>query len=146
MHVTVGLDTSVVLRLLTGQPADQAASAVALLDELERVGERALVGDLVVAEAYFALQHHYGVPKVRALDALRELFADGEVIPQGLAGEVLKEEGLATAKPGFVDRMIHAGYARSGAQLVTFEKASGRMIGARVLRATGSPRPRQRDR
>ena len=55
-----GLDTSVVLRLLLGQPADQAARAVAFLDELSRGGHHAVVSDLVVAEAYFALQHHYG--------------------------------------------------------------------------------------
>lgn len=73
----MGLDTSVMLRLLLGEPADQAARAVALLDELSRGGHQAVVSDLVVAEAYFALQHHYGVSKRNALLGLRRLFADG---------------------------------------------------------------------
>lgn len=48
-----GLDTSVVLRLLLGQPADQAARAVAFLDERSRGGHHAAVSDLVVAETGF---------------------------------------------------------------------------------------------
>jgi len=62
-----GLDASVMLRLMLGQPADQAARAVALLDELSRSGRHAVVSDLVVAEAYFALQHHYDVSKKDAV-------------------------------------------------------------------------------
>jgi predicted nucleic acid-binding protein len=131
--VTVGLDTSVVLRLLTGTPADQAARAVAFLDELERRGDQAMVCDLVVAEVYFALQHHYQVPKRQALAALKSFFVAGEVVSHGVAGKVLQQEGLATARPGFVDRMIHATCAATGSTLATFEKASGKLAGTRVL-------------
>ena len=77
----VGLDTSVVLRLLLGQPADQTSRAVAFLDELSRGGHHAVISDLVVAEAYFALQHHYDVSKQDALKGLRDLFAAGEIKP-----------------------------------------------------------------
>ena len=63
----VGLSTTVVLRLLVGQPADQAQRAVAFLDELSRRGDQPVVGDLVVAEVYLALQYHHGVSKKDAL-------------------------------------------------------------------------------
>lgn len=129
----VGLDTSVVLRLLVGQPVDQARRAVEFLDELARNGDKASVADLVVAEAYFALTHHYGVPKQRALAALREMFADGEIESPGIAADVLATEGLATAKPGFVDRLIHGGYVANGGSMATFEKAAGKLKAARVL-------------
>ena len=128
-----GLDTSVVLRLLLGQPADQAARAVALLDELSRGGHRAVVSDLVVAEAYFALQHHYGVSKQDALLGLRRLFADGEIEPLGAAAEVLATDGLGSAKPGFVDRLIHGAYADAADGMVTFEKAASKLKSVRVL-------------
>lgn len=131
--MNVGLDTSVVLRLLLGQPADQSQRAVALLEELARRGDRALASDLVVAEAYFALQFHYGVPKKEALVALRQMFADGEIESQGVAAEVLAAEGLASAKPGFVDRLIQGGYLASGDSMATFEKAAGKLKSVRVL-------------
>ena len=128
-----GLDTSVVLRLLLGQPADQAARAVAFLDELSRGGHHAVVSDLVAAEAYFALQHHYGVSKQDALLGLRRLFADGEIEPLGAAAEVLAADGLASAKPGFVDRLILGAYACAADEMVTFEKAAGKLKSVRVL-------------
>ena len=128
-----GLDTSVVLRLLLGQPADQAARAVAFLDRLSRGGHHAVVSDLVVAEAYFALQHHYDVSKKDVLLGLQRLFADGEIEPLGAAAEVLAAAGLASAKPGFVDRLIHGAYAGAADEMVTFEKAAGKLKSVRVL-------------
>ena len=128
-----GLDTSVVLRLLLGQPADQAARAVAHLDKLMQAGHRAVVSDLVVAEVYFALQHHYGVTKKDALAGLRRLFADGEIKPLGAAAGVLAVNGLASAKPGVVDRLMHGAYAGAPNEMVTFEKAAGKLKSVRVL-------------
>lgn len=129
----VGLDTSVVLRLLLGQPTDQSQRAVAFLEAVTRRGDQAVVSDLVVAEAYFALQHHYEVPKNEALVALRRMFADGEIESQGVATEVLAMEGLASAKPGFVDRLIQGAYISKGGSMATFEKASGKLKSVRVL-------------
>ena len=128
-----GLDTSVVLRLLLGQPADQTARAVAFLDKLKREGNHAVVADLVVAEAYFALQHHYGVSKRDALMGLRRLFADGEIKPLGAVAKVLAVDGLASAKPGFVDRLIHGAYSGTADELVTLEKAASKLKSVRVL-------------
>ena len=131
--MTVGLDTSVVLRLLTGQPAAQAAAAVAFLDDLQRRGDRPIVSDLVVAETYFALQHHYGVSKADALKALRRLFEDGEIASTGAARDILGSRGLASAKPGFVDRLIHQAYTAGGGRMATFETASAKLGAVTVL-------------
>lgn len=38
-----------------------------------------------------------------------------------------------SAKPGFVDRLISEAYADAADELVTFEKAAGRLKSARVL-------------
>jgi predicted nucleic acid-binding protein len=129
----VGLDTSVVLRLLLGEPTDQSQRAVAFLEDAARRGDQVLVSDLVVAETYFALQYHYGVPKKEALAALRRMFADGEIESQGVAAEILAAEGLASAKPGFVDRLIQGTYVSTGGAMATFEKASGKLKSVRVL-------------
>jgi predicted nucleic acid-binding protein len=131
--VKTGLDTSVVLRLLLGLPADQAARAVAFLDELSHGGHQAVISDLVVAETYFALQHHYGVSKQDARLGLRQLFAAGEIKPLGVAAEVLAADGLASAEPGFVDRLIHGAYAKAAHGMVTFETATRKLKSVRVL-------------
>jgi predicted nucleic-acid-binding protein len=131
--VKVGLDTSVVLRLLVGEPADQAERAWQAVVEVRSAGGEVFVSDLVASEAYFALHHHYAVPKGEALRQLRALFASGELVSEGVAPEVLATPKLASAKPGFVDRMIHEGYLRSLDQTLTFERAAGKLARARVL-------------
>ena len=88
--MNAGIDTSVVLRLLTGTPEDLAQSA---LTELQK---RITHGDtLFVSE--------------------------------------LSTPNLSTANPGFVDRLIHAEYRRYAGEMLTFEKAAGRLPGTRVL-------------
>ena len=129
----VGLDTSVVLRLLVGAPKDQWQRAIDLLEALARKGDEPVVSDLVVAETYFALQHHYGVPKNEALQVLRRMFAEGEIVSSGSAAEVLVKSGLATAKLGFVDRMIHSTYKQLGGVMVTFEQSAKKLPSVRVL-------------
>jgi predicted nucleic acid-binding protein len=131
--MTVGLDTSLVLRLLLGRPVEQSQRAIAFLEEVARRGDHAVVSDLVVAETYFALQYHYNVPKKEALAALRQMFADGEIESQGVAAEVLATEGLASAKPGFVDRLIQGAYISTGGSMATFEKAARKLKSVRVL-------------
>jgi len=106
---------------------------VAFLDDLRRRGEGAVVSDLVIAETYFALQFHFKVSKTEALSSLASLLSTGEITATGQAGKVLTQPGLATAKPGFVDRLIHAGYAADGGTMATLEKSAGRLPKTIVL-------------
>jgi predicted nucleic-acid-binding protein len=46
---------------------------------------------------------------------------------------LLATEGLATAKPGFLDRLIHAEADAAGLPLITFEKAAARLPNTEVL-------------
>lgn len=132
--MNAGLDTSVVVRLLTGEPEDLALEAMHHVAERRRAGDRLLVSDLVLAETYYALQHHYGVPKGRVLETLRALLATPEVEATGEAADVLETPGLESAKPGFIDRVIHRGYLESGGEeLVTFERAARKLSAVRVL-------------
>lgn len=121
----IGLDTSVVLRLLIGEPPEQAGAAAEALVLAKRNGGAVFVSDIVVMEAYFALHAAYDVPKKTALIALAGMFNSGDVQPEpgGCAQEILNECLKSPAKPGFVDRMIHTRYRSHGAHLLTFEKA-----------------------
>lgn len=129
-----GLDTSVVVRVLTEDPPDQAAEAAQWIAACRAQGEAPWVSDLVVAEAYFALQTHYGVPKAEALAALRELLESGDVAPTGRALEVLRSlERPSSSKPGFLDRVIHAEIISRGGRMATFEKSAAKLPSTFVL-------------
>jgi len=127
----IGLDTSVVVRLLVGLPAAQAREARRRLERAVEEEEPAVVSDLVIAEAYFALQHHYGVPKAEAQRILRR-FVESAVV-QIDPSNSLTALG-ATGGAGLVDRLIHLRYRGLGAITVTFERRQGSLEGAVRLR------------
>lgn len=127
--MTRALDTSVVLRLLTGEPAAQAALAK---QELEREQHAAHVPALVVGESYFALRHHYRVPHELAVDSLIALLASDRI---AFASTV--RATLAAARdsqhPGVMDRLILADANAEGCELLTFDKRLSALHGARLL-------------
>ena len=132
-EIRAGLDTSVLMRLLTGQPVPLAEAAREYLAEIEEAGQAIFVSNLVVSEAYFACQHHYSMAKADVLAGLLTLLSQVTFVVQPALLELLAISGLATAKPGFLDRLIHAEYAASNLTLVTFEKAASRFPGTQVL-------------
>jgi len=125
----VGLDTSVVLRLLVGVPEEHAEAARRFL---EGASEPALVSDLVVAESYFALRHHYDVTYRAAVDALTRLLADHR-IRASAAARVALADAAGRESPGLIDRLIHAGYRHEGVVLLTFDRDAARLEKARLL-------------
>lgn len=131
----VGLDTSVLIRLLIGLPPAQAATALEFVKEARATGRDVVVSDLVISEAYFALQTHYEVPKAEAIDALREVLRSGLVEPaEGPAVlEALERTARSPSNPGFVDRLIHAQYERMTARMASFERAAARLPATTAL-------------
>lgn len=130
-----GLDTFVILSLITGEPETLAEQASTFIEEAIREGVLLVVSDLVVCETYFALHWFYEVPKREALQALIAMFAEGSVVPADgpeIFG-VLKQALKAGQKPGFVDRLVHARYSVAEATLVSFEKAARKLSGTRAL-------------
>jgi predicted nucleic-acid-binding protein len=127
------LDTSVVLRLLVAEPADQYQSATDFLQQRLDADTRVHISELVLAEAYFALQSFYGLPKKDAIDALSLFASHSGITVSPSAAEVLAQPNLAASKPGFVDRLIHGISNASGQTLVTFEKAAKKLPTTHVL-------------
>lgn len=127
------LDTSVVIRLLMGEPTEQSELATQFLKEHSTAGIAIHVSDLVLAEAYFALQSYYQLPKADALTALSLFARHSGVMVTPVASAVLAHTKLATAKPGFVDRLIHGSSHAAGHTLVTFETAAKKLPATLVL-------------
>lgn len=132
---SIGLDTSVVLRLITGDPEPLAARAVLFLNDAIIAGNQITVSDIVLREAYFALHAHYDVPKRKAISALVDMLTEGSicVVDGSPILDVMRTCLESSQKPGFVDRLIHAQYAADGIELLSFEKAAGRLPNTRVL-------------
>jgi predicted nucleic acid-binding protein len=129
--VTIGLDTSVVVRLLTGEPVAAARAAARRLAAAADAGERVVVCDLAVIEAYHALHHHYGVPQPEARALLHRLLVSGVVDPE--PAEMVP--ALSATGAGLADRVIHARYRALGAVTLTFDRRQGGLEGAVRLRA-----------
>lgn len=132
-YASISLDTSFILRLLVSQPPDLFRIASSFL-----AGQRANkvpihVSDLVLAEAYFALQTFYQLSKSDAIAAIASFEQASGVMVSTTARVVLALPNLASAKPGFVDRLIHGESQADGHTLVTFEKAAGKLAGTVVL-------------
>jgi predicted nucleic-acid-binding protein len=133
-ELRAALDTSVVMRLLTGEPSDLAIAARHYMAETVAAKSQVFVSNLVVMEAYFACQHHYGMPKAAVLDGLLELLSLPTFLVHPQLISLLATPDLATAKPGFLDRLIHAEATTARIPLVTFEKKASRLPGTQVLK------------
>ena len=97
-------------------------------------GEKVLVTDLVVAEVFHALRHHYHVPQKVALSRLQEFFSAGvvQVDPVG-AAEALGQE--VRGHSGVVDRLIVTRHRSLGATTATFDRRQARLERGVLLRA-----------
>lgn len=133
VSAAVCLDTSVVMRLLVREPAGQFQIAADFLAKQRAACRSTHVSDLVLAEAYFALQAFYKMPKSDALEALRQFARHSGVIVGASTIKVLATPNLANAKPGFVDRLIHGAAREEGHTLVTFEKAAHKLPATELL-------------
>ena len=132
--MAVGLDASVVLRLLIGEPRQLTQIARRRIERALAAGEQVIVTDLVVAEVFHALRHHYDVPEGIALARLRELFDSGAVRldPAGTAEALGPGPGRGA---GFVERLIVARHRSLGAATATFDRRQARLESAVLLRS-----------
>ncbi len=132
-----GADTSIILRVLTGQPEPLAASVRARLETLWLDGVVLGVCDLVVAETYFALQHSYGISKESALRALKQLSVHPGFRLSEHVADALKVPHLESAKPSFIDRVIHGTYVDDeDSVMLTCEKSAKRLSNVEVVKVS----------
>lgn len=131
--MTYGLDTSVVLRILT---ATNDAFAVRVRDRIEEMldqGEDFFISDLAINEGYFALQHHYGATKEVAIKAFQALASTDGFSFSAEAQAALNTPEAWKANPGFIDRILAAGYASKGMVTLSCEKSFRRLDLAQVI-------------
>ena len=127
------LDTSVLVRILANKPQPLAANVIANIARRIASGDTMVVSNLVLSEAYYAMQHHYGVDKKTVLASMLVLSEEPGFEFSAVAKQVLATEDLDHINPGFVDRLICGESVERGIDVLSCEKAFKRMPHATVI-------------
>lgn len=127
-----GIDTSVLVRLLTGVPEADFARSVQGLSALVRdEGADVVASNQVIGEAYVAVRHHYGVTRADARTGLLHVLRSGLVSP--LNGASVLDAIGSTGGAGLLDRLIADDYTREDLDVVTLDKAMASLPRVRIL-------------
>jgi len=127
-----GIDTSVLVRLLTGVPeADFSRSVQGLSVVVRDEGAGVFASSQVIGEAYVAVQHHYGVTKADARAGLLNVLRSGLVAP--LNGRSVLDAIGSFGGAGLLDRLIADDYTREDLDVLTLDRAMAKLPRARIL-------------
>ena len=126
-----GIDTSVLVRLTTSQPAEEFTRCVEELRALYEAGAEVVVSNQVIGEAYVVAQHHYGATKAAARASIMGVFESGLVSP--LNGDAVLQALHAPGGPGLMDRLIVDGYRTDGLETLTLDRRMAGLPQARLL-------------
>ena len=126
-----GIDTSVLVRLLTGDPETDFEYCVSKLCGLLDEGGEVFASNQVIGEAYVVLQHHYGVSKADARAALLDALGSGLVSPSN--GRSVMAALKAFGGPGLFDRLIADDYSRAGLEVLTLDRKMAKLDDVRRL-------------
>ena len=120
-----GIDTSILVRLMTGDPAKDFARTVKALENLieKHPGAGILASNQVIGEAYVAVRHHYGISKADARAALLSVLSSGLVAP--LNGPAVLVAIRQTEGCGLLDRLIVDDYSKHGMKTLTHDRKMG---------------------
>ncbi len=128
-----GIDTSVFVRLLTGDPETDYEKTVQAFEKRLRAEPRAefFVSNQVIGEAYIALQHHYEIGKAAARSAIYDVLTSGLCSPLNGASVLVV---LKTDKGcGLLDRLIAGDYFGRGVKVLTNDRRMARLPDAEKL-------------
>jgi len=127
-----GIDTSVFVRVLTGLPAADYQTTIKRLAALRAAqAEHITVANIVIAEAYAVLQHHYALSKADARAAILSALTSGLIEPAD--GDAVLDALRETKEPGLTDRLIALDYAHRRATVLTLDRKIATLPGCARL-------------
>jgi predicted nucleic acid-binding protein len=126
-----GIDSSILVRLATGDPEQSFAQCLRALTPLVEQGGEIFASNQVIGEAYIALQHHYGVTKAEARFGLANVLRSGMVGP--LNGRGVFEALASESGCGLLDRLIADDYHRAGLVSLTLDRKMATLSHTRLL-------------
>ena len=127
-----GTDTPVLVRLLTGHPAQEYDRCrLKLTGMVEEDNAEIYASNQVIGEAYIALQHHYGISKADARQALALVLTSGLITP--LNGQAVLAAVAEPGGAGLLDRLIAEDYSRRVSETLTLDRRMAVLPGIRRL-------------
>lgn len=132
--MSFGVDTSVLVRLLVGEPADLASKAKERLLAAHRLRQTVIVSDLVIAEAYRALKFHYGNAPEDVRESLLAMLTSGLIQPEPGSAVLAVLQSKVGGKAGFVDRLIQARYEADALTTLTLDRAQAKLGRVELIR------------
>ena len=131
----IGIDTNVLLRLLTEDDATQSAAVKRLLAPLDAEPESVLINDIVLVETLWTLRRLYGFDRSGLADVLGHLlsaltfrFEDREVLDRAL-------KDFTESSADFSDCLIAAKNGRWGCEsTATFDRSMAHLTGVTLLK------------
>ena len=126
-----GIDTSILVRLLTRDPEADFEYCVGRLQTVLDADGEVFASNQVIGEAYVAVQHHYRVSKAEARASLIDALGSGLVAP--LNGRSVMAALEATSGPGLFDRLIADGYTHDGLDALTLDRKMAGLADVRRL-------------
>jgi predicted nucleic-acid-binding protein len=116
------VDTNILLRFLSGQPAAQAVAARKLFS---RAAAREIEIDfspVIVAEAFYTLTSFYGVERKVAADKISVLLQQHGIKLRDSAQVLSALDLLQTVNVGFADAFLAAGAHEDDVLVVSFDR------------------------
>ncbi len=132
MTLRYGIDTSVLVRFLTGQPRlDYERCRSVLAAMVEEESAEIYASNQVIGEAYIAVQHHYGVSKTEAREGLLIVLTSGLIAP--LNGHPVLTMLQETRGAGLMDRLIAEEYSRTVSETLSLDRRMTALPGVRRI-------------
>jgi predicted nucleic acid-binding protein len=116
------VDTNILLRFLSGQPAVQAAAARKLFSRAAAGKIELDVSPVIVAETFYTLTSFYGVERKVAADKISVLLQQHGVKPGDSAQVLAALERLQTVNVGFADAFLAACADEDNVEVVSFDR------------------------
>jgi len=132
------VDTNILLRLLSGQPAAQAAAAKNLFVKAAAGVVVLDISPVIVAEVFDTLRSFYGVDSRVAAEKLSALLQQRGVKLRDGTQVLSALERLRTAKVGFADAFLAAGAAEEMVPVASFDRDFDKFKGVTRYEPTGN--------
>jgi predicted nucleic acid-binding protein len=130
------LDTNILLRFLSGEPALQAAAARKLFAQAAGGSVVLDISPVIVAEAFYTLVSFYGVERRLAAAKLSALLQQHGVKLRE-ANQVLRAlERLQTVNVGFADAFLASGAAEERISVASFDRDFDKFKGVKRFEPT----------
>jgi predicted nucleic-acid-binding protein len=122
--VSAFVDTNILIRHLTGDPAAQARRASSFLAAADEL----LLTDVVVAEVVYVLESFYEVPRARVCELVRAVLAFGSIVVLDPPLLLRALELYEVARLDFADAYLVASAEESGVETVaSFDRSIDRI-------------------